>query len=142
MRRTWNWRLWIGFLLVLAGAASFPFFLQFPITRDVPWVNLLLYLLGGILLVIGLVRAFRKPELYRGKIIGSVLTLLTLLIYGSFAFSLLYAARQIPAAKGAPQVGQKAPDFALPDQSGKQVALSDLLSQGKGALLIFYRGHW
>jgi peroxiredoxin len=40
-----------------------------------------------------------------------------------------------------PRVGEKAPEFALPDQNRKQVALADLLS-GKGALLIFYRGHW
>ncbi|PYL30538.1 MAG: hypothetical protein DMF45_02300, partial [Verrucomicrobia bacterium] len=41
----------------------------------------------------------------------------------------------------APRVGEKAPQFSLPDQNGKQVALTDLLSPN-GAVLIFYRGHW
>jgi peroxiredoxin Q/BCP len=33
------------------------------------------------------------------------------------------------------QVGQKAPDFALPSSNGKEVKLSDLL--GKGPVVIF-----
>ena len=33
------------------------------------------------------------------------------------------------------EVGQKAPDFTLPDPGGKQVALADLL--GKGPVVIF-----
>ena len=36
---------------------------------------------------------------------------------------------------------EKAPNFSLPDQNGKPVALADLLSPN-GAILIFYRGHW
>lgn len=35
-----------------------------------------------------------------------------------------------------PQVGQKAPDFCLPDQDGKEVCLKDL--QGKWVVLYFY----
>jgi len=36
---------------------------------------------------------------------------------------------------------QVAPDFALPDQHGKTVALPSLLATGP-AVLVFYRGHW
>ena len=35
------------------------------------------------------------------------------------------------------QVGDKAPDFALPDQNGKVVKLSDFTGQ-KGVVLAFY----
>ena len=45
-----------------------------------------------------------------------------------------YAAR-------APKVGDRAPDFALPDQLGRQVSLAGELEQGS-AVLIFYRGEW
>jgi peroxiredoxin len=54
----------------------------------------------------------------------------------------------LPASKGAPQVGQKMPEFSLPDADGKQVSLNELLStpvdgqSPKGVLLIFYRGYW
>ena len=57
----------MGFLLVVAGFFSYPFFILFPRTRDFPWANLLLFGTGGILLVLGLARAFGRPQPYRGK---------------------------------------------------------------------------
>lgn len=141
MKRSWNWSLWAGFILVLAGLFSYEFFAQFPITRDFPWANLLIFGAGAILLIGGLNRAFRQPETYRGRIFGPIFAALSLLIFGLFAYALFYVVRQMPASAGSPQVGQKAPDFTLPDQNGKPVALTDLISQ-KAAVLIFYRGHW
>lgn len=38
------------------------------------------------------------------------------------------------------QVGEKAPDFALPDAGGKTVRLSDF--SGHKVLIDFYRGYW
>jgi len=143
VKRKWNWRLWVGFLLVLAGLLSFvPVFAQFPITRDFPWVNLSLFAIGGVLLMIGLARAYRQSEAYRGKVSGPILTILSVLGIAFFCYGIFYHARQLPASAQAPHAGQKAPDFSLPDQNGKMVSLSDLLSSGKGALLIFYRGYW
>jgi len=55
-------------LFLLAGFFSYTFFAQFPITRDFPSANLLLFAAGGIYLVVGLFRAFCKPQIYRGKI--------------------------------------------------------------------------
>ena len=59
---------------------------------------------------------------------------------------------QLPASKGAPQVGDAAPDFTLPDTAGKSVQLSALLGAAAAAkrpartspalLLVFYRGYW
>jgi peroxiredoxin len=45
-----------------------------------------------------------------------------------------YAAR-------APKVGDRAADFTLPNQLGRQVSLSEELQQGP-VVLIFYRGEW
>ena len=39
------------------------------------------------------------------------------------------------------KVGDTAPDFELPDASGKQVSLSELLKQGP-VVINFYRGEW
>src|ERR1700676_1937291 len=79
MKRSWNWSLWIGFLLALSGFLTSPFFTQFPATRDFPWANFLLFGVGGVLLLAGLVPAFGKRKLYRGKIFGSILATLSLL---------------------------------------------------------------
>jgi hypothetical protein len=141
-RKSWNWMLWLGFLFALAGFFSYTFFAQFPITRDFPWANLLLFAAGGIFLVLGLFRAFGKPQVYRGKIFGSIFATLGILMFGFFSYVFFYELRQVPPSTGAPRVGQRAADFTLPDQDGKDVALADLVSRSKAVALIFYRGFW
>lgn len=147
MKRRWNWRLWAGFFLVLAGAVGYALvFVWHPITRDFPWVSVLMFALGAVLLITGLRRAFREPQNYRGKIFGPVLAVLSLAVIGLFSYGLFYKGSQLPVSSSAPRVGHKAPDFTLPDQHGKPTSLSQLLSTGtgklKGLVLIFYRGHW
>jgi len=105
MKRRWNWPLWTGFLLALAGLFSYAVFAQFPITRDFPWANLLLFASGGILLVLGLGRAFGRPQVYRGKMFGPILAVLSLLAFTLFDYGVLYELRQMPASAGAPRVG-------------------------------------
>jgi drug/metabolite transporter (DMT)-like permease len=142
VKKRWNWSLWIGFLFALAGFFSYAFFVQFPITSEFPWVNFLLFAVGGILLALGLFRAFGRPQIYRGKIFGPILALFGISMFGLFSYIFFYELRQVPPSTGAPRVGQKAPDFFLMDQNGKPVGLGDLLSNSKGAVLIFYRGFW
>ena len=141
-KKSWNWFLWIGFLFALAGFLSYTFFAQFPITRDFPWANLLLFAVCGILLVLGLFRAFGKPRVYRGKILGPILAILGIFMFGFFSYVFFYVLRQVPPSTGAPRVGQKAPEFTLSDQDGKDVSLRDLTSGSKAVALIFYRGFW
>jgi AhpC/TSA family len=141
MKRKWNWRLWLGCAVALLGVFSYTWLAQFPITRDFPWVNLLLFCAGGILLGTGLVRAYNQPQIYRGKIVGPVLAAISLFFVSLFAYEIFYVLRQVPRSAHAPRLGEKAPEFALPDQSGKRVSLAELISPN-GAILIFYRGHW
>src|ERR1043166_4194348 len=98
MKSRWNWMLWIGFLVVVVAVFSYEFFVRYPITRDFPWANLTLFAIGGILLVIGLVRAYGQPAKYRGKIFGPILTVLGLSMFALFAYGLFYIARQMPAS--------------------------------------------
>jgi hypothetical protein len=143
VKRRRNILIWAGFLIVLAGLVSYvPLFALFAITRDIPWVNYLLFLVGLLLLGFGLKRAFGQPEQYRGKISGSILGVLSLLMVGFFCFGILYLTKQLPASTDAARVGQPAPSFTLANVDGKQVALADLLKGNRGVLLIFYRGYW
>jgi hypothetical protein len=142
MMRKWNWPIWAGFLVAVGGLVSYEFFAQFPITRDFPWANLLLFGIGAVLLIVGLFRAFGRPQRYRGKVFGSVFSAIALLFFAFFAYAIFSVLRQVPASAGAPRVGQKAPDFILLDQNGKPVGLGDLLSGSRAVALIFYRGFW
>ena len=142
MKRSWNRPIWVGFVVVVGGLFSYEFFAQFPITRDFPWANLLLFGIGAALLIVGLFRAFGRPQVYRGEIFGSIFAAIAVLVIAFFSYVIFYVLHQVPISASAPRVGQKAPDFFLLDQNGKPVGLGDLLSNSKGALLIFYRGFW
>lgn len=143
LRRSWNWAVWVGFAIALFAALSYiPIFTRFPITRDIPWVNLLLFLASGCVLGIGVYRAFTQPAKYRGKMSGAILSILSLLLFGLFCFGVFYEARKIPAADNAPRVGQRAPDFTLTGADGKLTTLSQLLQSNRAVLLVFYRGYW
>ena len=143
MRPRRNVLIWAGFTVALVALLSYvPFFALFPITRDVPWVNFLLFLAAGGMLWLGLKRAFREPSLYRGKISGSIVSVLSLLMFGLFCYGIFYAGKKIPPANLALQASQQAPNFSLSDAAGKQVALADLLNNHRAVLLIFYRGYW
>jgi hypothetical protein len=142
MKRRWNISLWLGFLLVVASILSYiPLFVRFPITRDVPWANYLLFLAAVILLLVGLKRAYGDPANYRGKISGPILSVLSLGLIGFFCYVILVESKAAPAPN-AIQAGQPAPQFTLASADGKQVSLADLVKDKRGALLIFYRGYW
>jgi hypothetical protein len=142
MTRKWNWPIWAGFVIAVGGLFSYEFFVRFPITRDFPWADLLLFGIGGVLLIVGLFRAFGRPHLYRGKIFGSIFTAIALFLFAFFGYEIFYVLRQVPLSAQAPRVGERAPEFTLVDQNGKPVALADLLSGSKAVVLIFYRGFW
>jgi hypothetical protein len=149
--RKFNWFIWAGLLLSLIGFFSyFSFFVWFPVTRDFPWANLLLFVVAAALLLVGLRHAFAadRPHPRLSKIAASVVAVLSLAIFGFFIVATFIIARNLPASQSAPQVGQKAPDFSLPDTDGNSVSFSQLLAspingkKPKGVLLIFYRGYW
>jgi len=164
--RSFNWPIWAGFLLSLIAFFSYFFvFVWFPLTRDFPWANLLLFALAAVLLFVGLGRAFSTSRTHptRSRIGGVILATLSVAILGFFVFAVFIGARRLPQSHGAPHVGQKAPDFTLPDTNGHPVSLSELLSSPvdeetaagarapadqesrktpRGVLLIFYRGYW
>jgi hypothetical protein len=151
--KKFNWQIWAAFLLSLFAFLSYPLlFVRFPVTRDFPWANLLLFALVVALVLIGVRRAFASDRTHPigSKIAGGVLATFSVVILGFFVFTVFIWARLMPASHGAPQVGQQAPDFALADTTGRPVSLSALLStptkEGsvlpKGVLLIFYRGYW
>ena len=146
--RRFNWPLWLGFVLSVVGVFSYlAVFVWYPVTRDFPWANLLLFAIAAVLLFVGVRRAFAGDR-RRSKVVASIVATLGVVVIALFLVGFFVGGRALPASKGAPQVGQKAPDFTLTDTGGKAVALNELLTTPingkppKGVLLVFYRGYW
>jgi hypothetical protein len=143
LKRRRNILNWAGFAVVLVALVSYNrFFALFPLTRDIPWANYLLFLIGGALIAAGVRRAFRDPEHYGGKISGSILAALSALLFAFFVVIVTYFSKQIPSAESALRVSRVAPPFELADTAGKLVSSADLLKDHRGLVLVFYRGYW
>ncbi|HEX6900210.1 MAG TPA: hypothetical protein VF789_10870 [Thermoanaerobaculia bacterium] len=149
MTRTRNFLPLAGFVVCALALVSYPlFFSRFTVTRDVPWVSWLLFAAGLGMVIMGIRRAFRQPERYRGRVMGPVFGVLSLAVLGFFLFLTLVFSRQLPAGGSVAKVGGKAPDFTLQDTQGRPVRLYEILqpagagAPGSWALLIFYRGYW
>jgi hypothetical protein len=140
VRRRWNLPIWLGFLLVqVAGFGYLPLSGALPGTAD--WLALIGMVAGMALIAAGLVRALRQPALHRGRIAAPILLLLALAMTAFFSYGTFYHGRQVPLSPDAPRPGSAAPPFTLADTEGRMVSLPDLLD-GRGVVLIFYRGHW
>lgn len=144
-----NWQIWAGFLLSLAAGFSYPFLLSdWEITRDYAWLNLIMFAPAMVLLILGLRRAFKPDKGIVLKIFSSLAAAFGVLLLAGLLLLVFVAFRWLPESAGAPQVGQKAPDFTLADSNNKPVMLAQLLSEPindkppRGVLLIFYRGYW
>lgn len=139
-----NWPLWSGFLLTPVAFLSYPLvFERWPVTRDVPWMNLLLFALAALLLAIGLRRAFTIGRLRWLRITSAVAAVtLSVAIFANFMLSVFVRARQLPASSRAPALGQRAHEFTLPDENGTPVSLAALIAPpgapaSRGVLLVF-----
>jgi hypothetical protein len=127
-----NWAPWIGLLLAVAAMLSnAAFFMGLPGQRVIPWLSAALAIAALVCAAVGIMRAFRQPQVYGGKISSSILGVVSLLICGLVAVASI-GSRALPVATNAPQVGQKVPDFTLADTSGNKVSLGQLLGKADG----------
>jgi len=164
-----NWAPWIALLFAVAAVLSnSTFFLGPPAPKLIAWLVVVLVIAAVVCAVIGILRAFSQPQVYRGKVSSSILGVVSLLLCGLVVFGSVHS-RDLPSSAAAPQVGQKVPDFTLADTSGNKVSLDQLLGKAdasalphsatagsiasgansniaapppKAVLLVFYRGYW
>lgn len=142
-----NWPLWSALLVTPVAFLSYPLvFERWPVTRDVPWVNLLLFGLAAFLLASGLRRAFVPGRMrWLRMTSGVAAAAFCVVVFANFALAVFVRARNLPASTRAPGVGERAPDFTLPDERGSPVSLAALLSSAaaagtprpKGLLVVF-----
>ena len=144
-----NWQIWTGFVLSLVAAFSYPFvFVTWSTTREFPWANLVLFAIAFVFLLFGLRRAFKPEKRIVAKIFSSLAAAFGVLLLAALLFMIFVMGSWLPPSTGAPQVGQKAPEFTLTDSNDRPVTLAQLLTEPvnnkppRGVLLIFYRGYW
>jgi hypothetical protein len=143
-----NSSLWLALIFAVAAVlCNLLFLLSPPAQSAIPWLSLALAVVALLFLALGIKNVFSQSRPIGAKIFASSLALIALLIsVGAIVF--FYGARAIPASAEAPQLGQIAPDFTLPNTDGAAVSLDTLFSTAPGAaapkavLLIFYRGYW
>ena len=140
-KRVRNHLIWLGPLVTVAGVLSyFMFFAYFPSLRDFPWVNLPLTLVGIGMSLVAVGRAFLRSAIYRGKILGSVGAVFSLLFGGLLFFYVFSLSYQLPGTAAVVAEGKLVPNFTLQDHKGNPFDLASL--DGKRVVLVFYRGYW
>src|SRR3954454_18484493 len=99
--------LWSGFVLSMVAFLSYPFvFERWPVTRDFPWANLVLFGVAALFVAVGLRRAFSASRLRWLRITsGLIAAVLSFAIFANFALSVFVRARSLPASPHAPGVG-------------------------------------
>lgn len=118
--------------LILTATAVIPASL-----RDNPWPMQVAAAIATAAAIYIAVLAFREKRLRAVATVGAALA--TLGTVGFFLF-LHVATSALPPAPKEIAIGTQAPDFTLPDEQGRPVALASF--QGHPTLLVFYRGAW
>ncbi|HET7441486.1 MAG TPA: hypothetical protein VFJ47_09300 [Terriglobales bacterium] len=114
--------------------------------RLLVWLSVL-FAFGALAFLLWSLKLFFAEGLGKGRRIrSSLLALVSALLIAVNLFGFFHA-RAVPPSAGAPQVGQKIPDFTLPDIHNQPVSLTALFAPAtnappKAVLLVFYRGYW
>lgn len=126
------WPLVVATCAALIAAPVYLALLDVPLIRSTAWP---MFLLVGIGAIAGAIYARRDDRLWV-RLTGSAnVGLLALACLWFFWLA------SLPKASSAAETLTVAPDFQLPDQDGRQIALSNL-TRGGPVLLVFYRGSW
>ena len=146
-----NPSLWLGLAIAFAAMlCNLVLFLNPPAQSVIPWLSLVLGIVAIVFVVLGVKNLFTQSRAIAGRVLGVFVALLSLLFSASSIFLFVHA-RAVPPSSDAPQIGQKAPDFTLPDTNNQPLSLMQLFAPVPGnaavaapnaVLLIFYRGYW
>ena len=122
-------------VLVTVGAiAAYPLLLRVAVVRNHPEGYVVAFAAATALAALAVARA-------RGRRWPAWLVLgLSVIVLAAGAWFNFVTAR-IPDTPTALRVGERPPDFTLPDAGGRAVRLADYRGQ-KPVVLVFYRGHW
>jgi hypothetical protein len=122
----------LSVVVALGAAAAYFALLRIPVVRNHPEGYVVAFAAATALAALALRRSRRW---YAWLALG-----LSALLLVAGAWTNFVVAR-IPVTPTALRVGERPPDFTLPDASGRPVALADYRGR-KPVILVFYRGYW
>ena len=118
--------------VALGGIAGYVLLFRVAAVRNHPIVYVAAFALATALAVLALIRARRWPA-------WVALGLAVVLLVAGSWFNFVGA--RVPNTPTALRVGERAPDFTLPDAAGRPVRLTEFRGK-KPVVLVFYRGAW
>ena len=132
---TTSTRLAVLSVLVAVGAvATYVLLLGVAVVRNHPEGYVIAFALATGLAVLAVVRA-RTRRWPAWAALGAT----SLLLVAGAWFNFVVA--RVPDVPTALRVGERPPDFTLPDAAGRPVTLADYRGK-KPVVLVFYRGYW
>jgi hypothetical protein len=124
----------LSIVMAIGAVAAYVLLLRVPIIRNHPEGYVVAFALATTLAILAVVRArVRRWPAWVALGLSSVL-----LAAGAWYN---FVAARVPDAPTALQLGERAPDFTLPDATGRPVSLADYRGR-KPVVLVFYRGYW
>ena len=118
-------------LVAVGGVAGYILLFRVAAVRNHPQIYVATAALATVLAVLALVRARRWPAWLA---LGFSVVLLALGVW-------INVAARVPSSPPLFRVGERPPDFTLPDASGRPVSLAEYQGK-KPVVLVFYRGEW
>jgi hypothetical protein len=92
-----NWQIWAGFILSLVAGFSYPFvFVRWPITREFPWANLILFAIAIVFLFLGLRRAFKPDKRIVSKVFSSLAAVFGVFMLAALLFVIFVMGSWLP----------------------------------------------
>jgi hypothetical protein len=124
----------LGVLVAIGAAAAYVLLLRVAVVRNHPEGYVIAFALATGLSALAVARA-QTPRWPAWLALGFTSLVLIAGAWFNFVFT------RVPDIPTALRVGEPAPDFSLPDASGRPVTLADYRGQ-KPVVLVFYRGYW
>lgn len=128
------WLSAASLFLAVGAVAAYALLLRVPLVRNHPGAYLVAFALAAALAVLALARG-------RGRRWPAWIALgvSVVLLAGGTWFNLAVA--RVPAPATVLRVGERAPEFTLPEVGGRPVSLADFRGK-KPVIVVFYRGYW
>jgi len=124
----------LGIVVAIGALAAYALLLRVALVRNHPEGYVVAFALATVPAALAVIRA-------RARRWPAWLALaLTSLLFVAGAWFNFVAAR-VPDTPTALRVGERPPDFTLPDATGRPVSLADYRGK-KPVVLVFYRGYW